>query len=43
MTERHDKTGHNQPAHKALVTAPFRGEGWDTLNALAELAPMVRE
>ena len=23
--------------HKALVTAPFRGEGWDTLNALADV------
>jgi len=23
--------------HKAFVTAPFRGEGWDTLNGLAEV------
>jgi len=23
--------------HKALVTAPFRGEGWDTLNALVDV------
>jgi D-3-phosphoglycerate dehydrogenase len=23
--------------HKALVTAPFRGEGWDTLNAVADV------
>ena len=23
--------------HKALVTAPFRGEGWDTLNALTDV------
>ena len=23
--------------HKALVTAPFRGEGWETLNALVDV------